>query len=99
LTDDLERRLEDLQPRFTQLSDHFRDLLNNTMASKPKPKADGSTVRGIPTSEPKQSRSADQMDEDAPQIGLVRLSVLALIVGVATGFGAIVFSQSDWLSS
>ncbi len=63
------------------------------MASKPKPipEADGSTVRSASTSEPMQSRSADQIDDDVPRIGLVRLSVLALIVGVVTGFGAIVF--------
>ena len=65
------------------------------MASKPKSitQANGSTVRNVPASELKQSHhsSADQVDDDIPQIGLVHLSILALIVGVVTGFGAIVF--------
>jgi len=48
------------------------------MTNKPKPipKADG---------------SVEEIDEDLPQIGLVRLSILALVVGVVTGFGAIAF--------
>lgn len=37
------------------------------------------------------SRSGDAIHEDLPQIGLVHLSILALIVGVVTGFGAIGF--------
>jgi CIC family chloride channel protein len=37
------------------------------------------------------SRSPEQSDEEIRRIGLVRLSVLALIVGVVTGFGAVVF--------
>jgi CIC family chloride channel protein len=63
---------------YTSVPVISRDLFCNTMVSKPKPilEADG---------------SADQIDDDVPQIGLVRLSILALVVGVVTGFGAIVF--------
>src|SRR5215470_11972126 len=37
------------------------------------------------------SRSPEQSDHDIRRIGLVHLSILALIVGVVTGFGAVVF--------
>jgi CIC family chloride channel protein len=34
---------------------------------------------------------ADATDEDIPRIGLAGLSVLAVIVGIVTGFGAVAF--------
>src|ERR1700739_1164951 len=37
------------------------------------------------------SRSPEQSDEEVRRIGLVHLSILALIVGVVTGFSAVVF--------
>ncbi len=57
------------------------------------PLPDGSIVRGDVSSNRRQSSSGspEQTDEDTRRIGLVHLSVLALIVGVVTGFGAIVF--------
>ncbi len=57
------------------------------------PLPDGSIVRGDVSSNARQSSSGslEQTDEDTRRIGLVHLSVLALIVGVVTGFGAIVF--------
>ena len=57
------------------------------------PLPDGSIVRGDVSSNRRQSSSGspEQTDEDIRRIGLVHLSVLALIVGVVTGFGAIVF--------
>ncbi len=58
------------------------------MPSKPKPGTDESTAL---VSRSRQSRSFEETEDDIPQIGLVRLSILALIVGVVTGFGAIGF--------
>src|ERR1700758_3053129 len=54
---------------------------------------DGSTISGDASSSGRQSNShlPDQTDDDLPHIGLVYLSILALIIGVVTGFGAIVF--------
>jgi CIC family chloride channel protein len=50
-------------------------------------------VRGDAFSNARQSHSRfpEQIDEDIRRIGLVYLSVLALIVGVVTGFGAVLF--------
>jgi chloride channel protein, CIC family len=43
-----------------------------------------------PTRSP-QVADAGATDEDVRRIGLVMLSVLALVVGVCTGFGAVLF--------
>jgi CIC family chloride channel protein len=57
------------------------------------PLPDSSIVRGDASSSAKQSNSSspEQSDEEIRRIGLVHLSILALIVGVVTGFGAVVF--------
>ena len=54
---------------------------------------DGPTVRRGFFSDTRQSnsRSPERTDDDSRRIGLVHLSVLALIVGIVTGFGAVVF--------
>ena len=51
------------------------------------------TVRADASSNAKKSNShsPEQTDEDIRRIGLVHLSILALIVGVVTGFGAVLF--------
>ncbi|MGE5214206.1 MAG: chloride channel protein [Nitrospirota bacterium] len=55
-------------------------------------RSDASAVSASHGSDPKRSQSLPHdVQDDLPQIGLVRLSVLALIVGIVTGFGAIIF--------
>ncbi len=65
------------------------------MASQPglTPLPDGRIVRGDESSNVRQSNShaPEQTDDDIRRISLVHLSLLALIVGVVTGFGAVVF--------
>jgi chloride channel protein, CIC family len=61
------------------------------LGSTPLPSS--SIVRGETPSGGRQSNpgSTEQSDEEIRRIGLVHLSILALIVGVVTGFGAVVF--------
>jgi chloride channel protein, CIC family len=63
----------------------------NQAASTPSP--EDPVVRHDLSSNARQSnpRLAGQTDDDVRRIGLFYLSILALIVGVVTGFGAIVF--------
>jgi CIC family chloride channel protein len=65
------------------------------MASEPSsiPLPDGPTVRGAASFPAGQSnpRSAEGTGDDIRRIGLVYLSVLGLVVGVVTGFGAVAF--------
>lgn len=37
------------------------------------------------------SAEPDPIDDELPRIGLIRLSILAVLVGIVTGFGAVVF--------
>ena len=57
------------------------------------PAANGRSIPDVSPSGVTQShsRSGDALHEDPPQIGLVHLSILAVVVGVVTGFGAIGF--------